>query len=232
MRLQQTDRKFAISDIHGCYRTFKKLLKKVNFDGSDHLYVIGDFLNKGPRTQPLFEHLYHLSQKGQLSLIRGNHEQMLLDVYEGTRKRYLFDKMGGLATLKSFGTKKVKSLPIELIEWIHSSPLNLSVDQYIMVHGGIDCTMENPLLEDPVQLTLRNWYHKINHSLIGDRIILHGHSPVKRTVIEFQYQKMLYRNYLDLDSGCAYPMKKGMGYLTIFDMSNQLLFFQKNIESN
>ena len=208
MKFRERERNFAISDIHGCCQTFKRLLKKIKFKKSDHLYIIGDFINKGKDSKELFQLLRKLTMEGRLTLLRGNHEQMMLDVYDGIKKRYLFEKIGGNQTLKSFKVKKVSQLPDELIEFVRSSKLNLIKDNYIMVHGGINFSKNDPMNPNMEQLKLRNWYHKINQDALNGRIILHGHSPVKRTVIEFQYQKMLQRRYLDLDSGCVYTEKK------------------------
>lgn len=39
---------YAVSDIHGCYDKYKKLLKKINFGSDDTLYVLGDVIDRGP----------------------------------------------------------------------------------------------------------------------------------------------------------------------------------------
>lgn len=39
--------RYAISDIHGCIREYIKLLEKIQFSDTDHLYVLGDVLDRG-----------------------------------------------------------------------------------------------------------------------------------------------------------------------------------------
>ena len=39
---------YCLSDPHGCYDLFCRLLEKIRFDGGDTLYVLGDFIDKGP----------------------------------------------------------------------------------------------------------------------------------------------------------------------------------------
>ena len=38
---------YAISDIHGHYATYKKLLEKLKFSENDFLYVVGDVIDRG-----------------------------------------------------------------------------------------------------------------------------------------------------------------------------------------
>lgn len=39
---------YAISDIHGCWDKYRKLLKKINFGLDDTLYVLGNVTDRGP----------------------------------------------------------------------------------------------------------------------------------------------------------------------------------------
>ena len=39
---------YVISDIHGCYKEFKTLLKNIGFSSADTLFVLGDMVDRGP----------------------------------------------------------------------------------------------------------------------------------------------------------------------------------------
>lgn len=39
---------YVMSDIHGCYEEYMKLIKKINPTGDDTIYILGDILDKGP----------------------------------------------------------------------------------------------------------------------------------------------------------------------------------------
>ncbi len=39
---------YAVSDIHGCYKLYQKLLDKIHFSDKDLLYVLGDVIDRGP----------------------------------------------------------------------------------------------------------------------------------------------------------------------------------------
>jgi len=50
-------KKFAISDIHGCAKTFKALLKKINFSKEDELYLLGDYIDRGPDSKGVIDYI-------------------------------------------------------------------------------------------------------------------------------------------------------------------------------
>ena len=39
---------YVVSDIHGQYKLFMKMLKKIRLKDEDTLYVLGDILDRGP----------------------------------------------------------------------------------------------------------------------------------------------------------------------------------------
>ena len=39
---------YAVSDIHGRYDKYRKLLKRIHFGPDDTLYVLGDVIDRGP----------------------------------------------------------------------------------------------------------------------------------------------------------------------------------------
>ena len=39
---------YVMSDIHGCYDKYVKVLEKINFSEGDILYILGDVVDRGP----------------------------------------------------------------------------------------------------------------------------------------------------------------------------------------
>ena len=37
-----------MSDLHGCYYKYIKMLEKINFSNNDTLYILGDIFDRGP----------------------------------------------------------------------------------------------------------------------------------------------------------------------------------------
>lgn len=48
MSAQSRNKKYAISDIHDCYLTFQEILNRIGLSKDDELYLLGDFINRGP----------------------------------------------------------------------------------------------------------------------------------------------------------------------------------------
>ena len=69
---------YCISDIHGYYDLFCRLLEKIRFGGGDKLYVLGDIIDKGPDSIRLAKLLFSMPD---VYCIAGNHEYDFLKYY-------------------------------------------------------------------------------------------------------------------------------------------------------
>jgi len=134
--------KYIISDIHGEYQMFLKMLEKINFSNSDTLYILGDVVDRGP--EPI-KVLQYIIDKPNIILIRGNHEQMMLDAiclskdkkeYVSTINSRLWMRNGGFVTVDQF-----LNLPFEeqkkIYKYIGGTELFKIVDKNLLVHAGI-----------------------------------------------------------------------------------------------
>lgn len=73
-------KKYAITDIHGCNKTFQALLDKIAFTTADALYLLGDYIDRGPDSKGVFDTIFNLQETGHsVHCLRGNHEAMFLD---------------------------------------------------------------------------------------------------------------------------------------------------------
>lgn len=69
---------FVIGDIHGRYDLVKKALEKSNFNkDKDRLFCVGDLIDRGVYSEQVDEFL----SEPYVHAIRGNHEDMLLELY-------------------------------------------------------------------------------------------------------------------------------------------------------
>ena len=63
---------YVISDIHGCFDEFLKMLEKISFSESDRLYLAGDYIDRGKQS---LEMLRWLEDRPENVLpIKGNHD--------------------------------------------------------------------------------------------------------------------------------------------------------------
>lgn len=71
-------RLILIGDVHGHYKPFRRLLKKINYSNeTDHLLLLGDFITKGPHSVKVLEYLID----NNIDCIIGNHEYYVMNHY-------------------------------------------------------------------------------------------------------------------------------------------------------
>ncbi|MCR5214833.1 MAG: metallophosphoesterase [Eubacterium sp.] len=70
---------YVMSDIHGSYDKFIRMLEKIDFKDEDTLYIIGDVLDRGPNP---IKTLLKIMEMPNIIPIIGNHELMALECLE------------------------------------------------------------------------------------------------------------------------------------------------------
>lgn len=75
---------YVLSDVHGQYNAYKKMLEKIHFSNQDFLYVLGDVIDRGPEGIRLIK---DIKQRENVELLLGNHECMLLNALRFLRQR-------------------------------------------------------------------------------------------------------------------------------------------------
>jgi len=219
-------RKFAISDIHGCAKTFKALVAKINLSKTDELYILGDYIDRGPDSKGVIDYIWQLQEEGfQVKCSLGNHEEMLL---ENIRKADPFYK-GYPEVLKSFGVNHIKDIPVKYTEWMKYLPFYFEVDEYILVHAGLNFKSKNPLQELQDMIWIRNWYDDVNHDWLGERIIIHGHTPMTFIDILNAHADLKKMQVIDIDNGCCFE-REGLGSLCCFEMTERNIHFKERID--
>lgn len=96
---------FVIGDIHGCSLAFLSLLKKLQPDpSSDRLILLGDLFDRGPDSWQVFQTAKQLAWdfKDNFILLRGNHEDYLLQQKLPLGTRIVWERVGRQATVRSF----------------------------------------------------------------------------------------------------------------------------------
>lgn len=146
---------FVISDIHGYYTVMRDSLDRAGYDKNNpnhHLIVVGDMFDRGPQSKEVLEFLYPLERAGDATIILGNHDTFLLELFRGDYDRVGFNMLynGFDKTLWSLSGIKPSYDNIDevydKIEWnypylhqrLTSLPYYYELGDYIFVHGGID----------------------------------------------------------------------------------------------
>lgn len=119
---------YAIGDVQGCYRELRDLLDLVRFDpGADQVWLVGDLVNRGPRSLEVLRFVRSLGAAARVVL--GNHDLYLLRVaYCSPGKRKRNDTLQGVID--------APDAP-QLLEWLRRRPLMHVDGGFAMVHAGL-----------------------------------------------------------------------------------------------
>jgi bis(5'-nucleosyl)-tetraphosphatase (symmetrical) len=120
---------FAVGDVQGCARTFDALLRRIDFKpGEDHLWLVGDLVNRGPDSLTVLRTVRALGDSA--SCVLGNHDLHLLATAAGIRDSSSAD---------TFGDVLAASDADDLLDWLRNLPLVLrdKPARRALVHAGI-----------------------------------------------------------------------------------------------
>ena len=98
------NRVLAFGDAHGNYNQLKQLISRVNPTKEDLLIFLGDYIDRGNQSLDCLKLVMKLSKQDNVIVLRGNHEQMMLDYFseEFSENNYgdIWLSNGGDKTLK------------------------------------------------------------------------------------------------------------------------------------
>lgn len=221
-------RKIAISDIHGCSVTLNALLQRLELTPTDQLFLLGDYIDRGPGSKQVLDTIFKLQESGlQLHCLKGNHEELLLWALDGHNHGLEnFLRNGGDETLISFDVNHPEDIPSHYLDFITNLPCWIESDEYIFVHAGLHFTPGlDPFSHPEKMLWIRNWYKSIDYTWLGDRYLIHGHTPMPKNTIQQMFAQFDAIRVLDIDAGCVFDLA-GYSHLCACDLSNRLLYFE------
>lgn len=120
---------YAIGDIQGCYSELRLLLDKLKFESkTDRLWLVGDLVNRGPKSLQTLRFVKGLGQSA--TTVLGNHDLTLLAKSAGVKRVKDGDTLSSI--LKATDRD-------ELLDWLRRRPLMHHDAQigYTMVHAGL-----------------------------------------------------------------------------------------------
>ena len=118
---------YAIGDIQGCYDEFRRLLDLIAFDPeTDRLWLVGDLVNRGPRSLEVLRLVRELGPAA--TTVLGNHDLHLLSVAEGHGHLHRHDTLNEILAAADRD---------DLLHWLRTRPLVVREADTLLVHAGL-----------------------------------------------------------------------------------------------
>lgn len=219
-------RTFIIGDIHGCAATLRRLVDDtLRPSPIDRIYLLGDLIDRGPDSKGVLDFIFELRERGlSVSSVRGNHEEMCLQASVDHPYLGLWLANGGQATLESFQADGPGDIPHTYREFLGSLPLYILLDDFVIVHAGLNFDMPSPFDDTGAMLWIRSPY--VDRQRIGGRRLICGHTPVSRTRLEAS----LNSSRIMLDNGCVFGERPETGSLAALELESLTVHYQENID--
>jgi serine/threonine protein phosphatase 1 len=219
-------RSFVIGDVHGCAATLRRLVDTVLRPfPDDRIYLLGDLIDRGPDSKGVLDFIFELRGRGlSVGSVRGNHEQMCLQAGDDQYYLELWTANGGLATLGSFQADGPGDIPHPYREFLRSLPYYILLDNFVIVHAGLNFDPPGPFDDTGAMLWTRSPH--VDRQRIGGRRLICGHTPVPRSLLEAS----LASSKILLDNGCVFGGHLEMGCLAALELGSMALYYQENID--
>lgn len=213
---------YCVSDIHGEYDKFKRILQKINFSDSDILYVLGDAVDRGPEPVKV---LLEMMEHSNIIPLAGNHELMALPCFnfltetitEETINNISNDILdmfaawhcnGGKSTLDKFGEldNESRDMVIDYImDFSAYEEVTVNGSEYILVHAGFENFSPKRPLDDYTLHELVWERPDYGKSYFPDKYVVSGHTPtsaIKSNSRPYYIYKA--NNHIAIDCGACF----------------------------
>jgi serine/threonine protein phosphatase 1 len=206
---------YVISDPHGRYDLYKRMLEKIGFSDGDVLYILGDFADRGREGLRIL-----LDAEGRKNVVGiiGNHDYLahrLIDydidsVPDGLYQlwaAWCFN--GGMNTLDEYGAltdTERERVHGALGALVNYAVVNTACGEFVLCHAGIANYEESkPLDEYKTEdfIFIREEYGKPKFAKEGKYLVT-GHTPTSH--ITGNTDNKIYRNHdhIAIDCGAGY----------------------------
>lgn len=217
--------RYVIGDIHGGAKTFQALLDKIHLRFEDQLYLLGDYVDRGPDSKGVLDFILQLLESGHnVRPIRGNHDEMLLHSASGKYDEYSQYWMEGWGenALKSFGLLRPVDVPVRYMTLIEAMPYVLYDHQFVFVHAGLDMKALDPLTNSSIESMIWERMSTVDIAKLGGRKLVTGHTITSLPLIK----ESITNNHILLDNGAFTNQQPHFGNLVALNLDNSNLIIQ------
>lgn len=224
---------YVMSDIHGHYNKFKKMLELIKFSNNDSLYILGDIVDRGTQNLEMIEYCMNTPN---VHLIRGNHEEMLLkgyqqkniyhDVWVGNGGQITEDQLNILGHLDFNILNKMQEYLENLPYYIE---INLHNKNYLFVHASIPFIhKEKPFDKIPKEAFIWDRPYNSDKEMYSGYTVVLGHTPTSNFGCKDKIYYNKEMNFYNVDCGCGFY--DVLGCLRLDDLKEFYIQGEKNVK--
>lgn len=211
---------YVISDIHGQYELFIRLLEKIHLEATDTLYILGDILDRGPHPIKI---VLKLMEMPNAICLAGNHELMALECLEFLMKEIsdisidevdekLLDNLvtwqynGSKPTIDEFRSLS-REMQYSVIEFLKDfliyEELTVNEKEFLLVHGGLGNYYPGKDIEEYSLKELIWDRAEYNIEYFEDMYVVTGHTPTQ-SILGNPKPGYIYKkhHHIAIDCGC------------------------------
>ncbi|WP_121068356.1 metallophosphoesterase [Chachezhania antarctica] len=210
---------YAIADIHGHLEELDRALALIEADGGAGAQIVflGDLVDRGPESRGVLDRLIEGRAAGRRwTVLKGNHDDMFEnfvgkgvehDPHIASRLSYFDDRLGGKATLASYGVTGADDRAVEEIRveaaaavppahraFLADLPLYLEREELLFVHAGIRPGVPLARQAEGDLIWIRDGF--LEDTTRHPWLVIHGHTALKHPAH--------FGNRVDLDAGTGY----------------------------
>lgn len=174
---------YVMGDIHGNMERYRSVMKKIQLSADDHLFVLGDVIDRGANG---IEILMELMELPNATVLLGNHELMMLEaIQSGFRKEAfrLWIRNGGMPTMDAYMMLPPERQQ-EIEAYIQKMPLTVDATvngiSYLLVHGAPP-TLWGTLPSDAMTETEFAVWERLmpDDPMPEGKTVIFGHTPTE-----------------------------------------------------
>lgn len=220
----------VIGDVHGTYKTLKKLLKEFP---SDPICLVGDLVDRGPSSVDVIQ--FVMDNYDRIKCVKGNHEVMMLDFYrhEMGTEHYgdVWLMNGGKKVYNAYKYKHGTSKLETHLDFLSKLPYYLEFPevkndegQHLLVSHSIATSLDlDRCVETGALIWGRHFPEKDPSN--GKWFNVFGHTPVPQPVLTDWFA--------NIDTGCCFGgMYPDLGHLTALKFPELELVMVKKDEAD
>lgn len=217
---------YVMSDIHGEYEKYTKMLELIKFSDEDELFVLGDTVDRGERPIDI---LLDMMERPNVYHLMGNHDLLAIDILKVLTTDISDDSVnaldeslleeisewmqeGGETTLKQFALLS-KEQRVDVLDFMSDFSMYEVIDvndnTYILVHAGLGNFAKDKKLSDYTPHELLFGRNEVEKEYYDDKsiYIVSGHTPTRYFTGKDDIIKK--GNNIKIDCGAAFRGKLG-----------------------